>query len=390
MQLTVAIVRLSLDPKTLWRERKRETDMALSTTTRIVLAAAAVSASLWAAGTSLFSVCESQNVNPGCWDSDVSANSCFLGASQLANTGFGLDSESTRHIRDARCLARVTRCRLQAATASRAHRLCYTPLMSAEQPISLQRRDHVAILTIDRPKTLNALSRETLYAFGRLGRELVADSDIRAIVITGAGDKAFCAGADLKERRGMSTDDIRVQVGLYRSELGVLDNSPKPVIAAINGVALGGGLELAMMCDLRVAVANAKLGLPETSLAIIPGATGTQRLPRLIGEGRANEMILLARRLSAAEALSWGLINRVVPEGKDLLDDVMEWIAPIAGGAPIAQAAALKAIRASYDVPLERGFDLEATYYDETLRSEDRLEALAAFADKRKPTFKGR
>jgi enoyl-CoA hydratase/carnithine racemase len=256
-------------------------------------------------------------------------------------------------------------------------------------PLELDRRGSVAIITNNRPDTLNALSRETLYAFGRLGRDLVADPKVRAIVITGAGDKAFCAGADLKERRGMSNDDIRVQVGLYRSELGVLDLSPKPVVAAINGVALGGGLELAMMCDLRVAVAHAKLGLPETSLGIIPGATGTQRLPRLIGEGRANELVLLARRLTADEALAWGLINRVVPAGRALLDDVVEWIAPIADGAPIAQGAALKAIRASYDVPMDRGFDLEATYYDETLRSKDRLEALVAFSEKRKPKFTG-
>ncbi len=262
-------------------------------------------------------------------------------------------------------------------------------MSSEENPVRLERRGAVGILTIDRPSRVNALSRPTLYALGRLGRELVDDAAIKAIVVTGAGEKAFCAGADLKERQGMNNDDIRVQVGLYRSELGVLDHSPKPVVAAINGVALGGGLELALLCDLRVAVAHAKLGLPETGLAIIPGAGGTQRLGRIIGEGRAVEMICLNRRLSAAEALDWGLINRVVPEGTDLIDDVVDWIAPIANGAPIAQAAALKAIRTSYDVPLERGLELEAVYYDDTLRSQDRLEALDAFANKRKPNYKG-
>lgn len=258
-----------------------------------------------------------------------------------------------------------------------------------ETPVRVERRGRIGILTIDRPQRLNALSRATLYALGELGAELVADRDVRAIVVTGAGDKAFCAGADLKERKGMSLDDTRVQVGLYKSELGVLDQSPKPVVAAINGVALGGGLELAMVCDLRVAVAHAKLGLPETGLGIIPGAGGTQRLPRLIGEGRATEMICLNRRLTAAEALDWGLVNRVVPEGEDLLDHCCEWLAPIEGGAPIAQSAALRAIRASYEVPLDRGLDLESVYYDETLRSQDRVEALAAFAEKRKPQFKG-
>jgi enoyl-CoA hydratase/carnithine racemase len=262
-------------------------------------------------------------------------------------------------------------------------------MSTEETPVVLERRGPVGILTIDRPTRVNALSRATLYALGRLGRELVDDASIKAIVVTGAGEKAFCAGADLKERQGMSNDDIRVQVGLYRSQLGVLDHSPKPVVAAINGVALGGGLELALICDLRVAVAHAKLGLPETGLAIIPGAGGTQRLGRVIGEGRAVEMICLNRRLTAQEALDWGLVNRVVPEGRDLVEDVIAWIAPIANGAPIAQAAALRAIRTSYEVPLDRGLELEAVYYDETLRSQDRLEALAAFAEKRKPVYKG-
>ena len=133
-----------------------------------------------------------------------------------------------------------------------------------------------------------------------------------------------------------------------------------------------------------------KLGLPETTLGIIPGAGGTQRLPRIVGEARAKEMILLGRKLGAAEALGWGLVNRVSPAGVGVLDDTLTWIAPIAGGAPIAQAAALGAIEASYDVALPHGLELERVFYDETLRSEDRLEALRAFAEKRKPVFQGR
>ena len=256
-------------------------------------------------------------------------------------------------------------------------------------PVTLERRGAVGILTIDRDSRLNALSRATLFALGRLGRELVLDSSVRAIVVTGAGARAFCAGADLKERQGMTLEDVRVQVGLYRSELGVLDASPKPVVAAINGVALGGGLELALVCDLRIAAAHAQLGLPETGLGIIPGAGGTQRLPRVVGEARAAEMICLGRRLSALEALDWGLVNRVVPEGGELLAETLAWLAPIVAGAPIAQSAALRAMRASYEVPLERGLELESVYYDETLRSKDRLEALSAFAEKRKPVFTG-
>ena len=258
------------------------------------------------------------------------------------------------------------------------------------EPVKLERRGGVAILTIDRADRRNALSRETLLAFGRLGRDLVADPAVRAIVVTGAGDKAFCAGADLKERQGMSTDDVRVQVGLYRSELGVLDLSPKPVVAAINGVAFGGGLELALVCDLRVAAAHAELALPETTLGIIPGAGGTQRLPRVVGEARAKEMILLGRKLSAEQALAWGLVNRVAPAGANVVDDAVAWIEPIAHGAPVAQSAALRAIDASYDVSLGHGLELERVFYDETLRSEDRTEALRAFAEKRRPAFSGK
>jgi enoyl-CoA hydratase/carnithine racemase len=262
-------------------------------------------------------------------------------------------------------------------------------MTSEETPVLVERRGAVGILTIDRDARLNALSRGTLRALGRLGRELVLDPAVRAIVVTGAGSRAFCAGADLKERQGFTLDDVRVQVGLYRSELGVLDRSPKPVVAALNGVALGGGLELALVCDMRVAASHAVLALPETSLGIIPGAGGTQRLARVIGEGRAVEMITLGRRLSAAEALSWGLVNHVVPEGEDLLELTLAWLAPIANGASIAQRAALQAIRASFEVPLERGLELESLYYEETLRSKDRTEALAAFAEKRKPVFRG-
>ncbi|MGK3988052.1 enoyl-CoA hydratase-related protein [Sorangium sp. So ce136] len=262
--------------------------------------------------------------------------------------------------------------------------------MSEASPVKLDRRGAVAVLTIDRADRRNALSRDALLAFGRLGRELADDPEVRAIVVTGAGDKAFCAGADLKERQGMSPDDVRRQVGLYRTELGVLARSPKPVIAAINGVAFGGGLELALLCDLRVAAPHAELALPETSLGIIPGAGGTQRLPRVVGEARAKEMILLGRRLTAPEALAWGLVNRVSPEGTPVVDDAIAWIEPIASGAPIAQAAALRAIEDGYDVPLELGLEIERVHYDETLRSEDRLEALRAFAEKRRPVYKGR
>lgn len=257
-------------------------------------------------------------------------------------------------------------------------------------PVEVEQRGNVVIWTIDRESRMNSLSRATLFALGKLTREAVSNPSVRAIVITGRGDKAFCAGADLKERQGMTENDIRVQVELYRSQLGPLDRSPKPVIAALNGVAFGGGLELALVCDMRVAASHALVGLPETTLGIIPGAGGTQRLPRIVGEARAKEMILLGRKLSATEALAWGLVNRVTPEGGNVVDDTLAFIEPIANGAPIAQAAALEAIDRSFDTTLELGLELEKVSYDKVLVSEDRREALAAFAEKRKPQFKGR
>jgi enoyl-CoA hydratase/carnithine racemase len=262
--------------------------------------------------------------------------------------------------------------------------------MSEENPVRVERRGGVAILTIDRPDRMNTLSRATLLAFGRIGKELETDASLRTVVVTATGERAFCAGADLKERQGMDENAVRDQVKLYRSELGWLDRSRVPVVAALNGVALGGGLELALLCDLRVAAAHAVLGLPETSIGIIPGAGGTQRLPRVVGEARAKELILLGRRLSAEEALAIGLVNRVTPTGTSVLEDTLAFIEPISSGAPIAQGAALRAIDLSFETALEHGLELERVLYDECLRSEDRSEALRAFAEKRKPEFKGR
>lgn len=257
-------------------------------------------------------------------------------------------------------------------------------------PIEVDQRGSVVIFTIDREARRNSLSRATLLAFGKLTREAVSNPSVRAIIVTGRGDKAFCAGADLKERQGMTDDDVRVQVDLYRSELGPLDRSPKPVIAALNGVAFGGGLELALVCDMRVAAAHVEIGLPETTLGIIPGAGGTQRLPRIVGEARAKEMILTGRPIRAEQALAWGLVNRITPAGTNVVDDALAFIEPIANGAPVAQAAALEAIDRSFDTTLELGLELEKVSYDKVLVSEDRREALAAFAAKRKPVFKGR
>lgn len=254
----------------------------------------------------------------------------------------------------------------------------------------VERRGGIALVTLDRPERLNALSRGLVARFGEIGRELTQQQDVRLVIVTGAGDKAFCAGADLKERAGMSEAEVRALLLAYESELGWLETIPVPTLAAINGVAFGGGLELALLCDLRVAAPHAILGLPETSLGVIPGAGGTQRLPRLLGEARAKELILRAARLTAPEALILGLVNQVLPKADDFLLEVMSWAEPILSGAPLAIRAALEATRGAATRELRAGLALERAAYERCLRSEDRLEALAAFAEKRKPSFRGR
>jgi methylglutaconyl-CoA hydratase len=252
--------------------------------------------------------------------------------------------------------------------------------------IVVEREGPLAIWTLNRADRRNALSRQLVREIGRLARECAVDPTLRAVIVTGAGGH-FCAGADLKERQGMSEDDVRDLLSLYRVCFGALDRMPVPCVAAIDGVALGGGLELALACDFRVASSQAILGLPETALGIIPGAGGTQRLPREIGAARAREMILLARRLDAAEALSWGLVSRV-GEGT-ALETARTFVAPLLSGAPIALAAALEAVSAAADSTLEEGLAIEREAYERTLVSADRLEALRAFAEKRQPVFQG-
>lgn len=261
--------------------------------------------------------------------------------------------------------------------------------MIVNQDLKIERYGSALVLTIDRESRRNALSRDLIMALGQTAREVASMHEVRAVILTGAGSKAFCAGADLKERQGMSFDDVRALVQLYRTELGALDRCPKPVIAAINGAALGGGLELALACDLRISTETASFALPETSLAIIPGAGGTQKLSRIVGEARAKEMILLGQKISAQEALTWGIVNKIVSEQTPLLEATFEWIQPILKGAPIAQAAALEAIDVGLDCDLATGLRVEALAYERTLTSHDRNEALQAFAEKRTPNFSG-
>ncbi|MFO0693404.1 MAG: enoyl-CoA hydratase-related protein [Polyangiales bacterium] len=262
--------------------------------------------------------------------------------------------------------------------------------MSEDVEVRVSRHGATEVWTLDRPAQRNALSKGVVRELGRLARAAAADDSVRAIVLTGAGDKAFCSGADLKERRTMAEADVRDFLALYRTEFRFVDELPKPVIAAINGVAFGGGLELALCCDLRVIADTAEVGLTEVSLGIIPGAGGTQRLVRIVGAAKAKELLLFSRRLSASDALALGLVHRVAEPGRSALEAALEWASILERGAPIAMAAALEAIDAAADLPLDAGLVVEQRCYERTLVSSDRVEALAAFAEKRPPVFRGR
>ena len=187
----------------------------------------------------------------------------------------------------------------------------------------------------------------------------------------------------------MVEEEVRDFLGLYKSSFGSIDQLPIPTVAAIDGVALGGGLELALACDFRVATPASQLGLTETSLAIIPGAGGTQRLVRILGAGRAKELIVFGRRFDARAALEMGIVNALANEGESCLDAALRFVAPLEHAAPIAIAAALEAVDGASDLSLEEGLALERRCYERTLASKDRLEALAAFAAKRKPIYQG-
>jgi enoyl-CoA hydratase/carnithine racemase len=256
-------------------------------------------------------------------------------------------------------------------------------------PLEIRRQGGALIITIQREERRNSLDLATLQAFGEVFRHHLGADD-RALVVTGSGTRAFCAGADLKERKEMSLEQVRAQLLRYRTDLGWLSTCPVPTVAAINGAALGGGLELALLCDLRAAAPEASFALPETSLGIIPAAGGTQLLPRVVGAAKARELILLGTRIDAAEALRIGLVHRVCPPATPVLEDTLRWITPITAGAPLAQRAALRSLRAAERLDLDAGLEFELACYETCLSSEDRLEALAAFAEKRPAIFKGR
>jgi len=247
----------------------------------------------------------------------------------------------------------------------------------------------VAWVTLNRPDVRNALSRDLNLELAQLAADLESDESVRAVVITGAGDKAFCAGADLKERKGVPATESGPYINAIAGAINGVGELRKPTFAAMNGSAYGGGLELALACDFRVIVEGAEVGLTEVRLGIMPGAGGTQRLPRLIGEARAKEMILLGRRVSAARALELGLVHQVVPRAQ-LASAVDAMLGELAGCAPLSVAQAKTAIERGHARPLEEGLEIERQCYDVTLYSEDRDEGLAAVAEGRPPRYQGR
>ena len=259
-----------------------------------------------------------------------------------------------------------------------------------DQPelVSMRREGDLVYLTIERPEVMNCLSFPTLKRFRTLLEELREDLSIRCILIAGAGDRAFCAGADLKERKTMPEARVPDFVRNIRGLMDDVAGMPQPTIAVIQGFAFGGGTELMLACDLRIAAESAKFGLTETTLAIIPGAGGTQRLPRLIGTSRAKDLILTGRKLDAAEAERIGLCNRVVPND-ELAAAATELAQTIAANGPVAVRSAKEAIDRGTDAPMEEGLAIEARCYERVLPTQDRLEALAAFAEKRKPRYEG-
>lgn len=250
-------------------------------------------------------------------------------------------------------------------------------------------RGAIEIWTIDGAERRNAISRAMLLELSERVTRTSLDHRVRAVIITGAGDKAFCAGADLKERGSMSEAEVREFLQGLRKAFRALELSDTTFIAAINGAALGGGTELALACDLRVAAPAAELGLTEVKLGIIPGGGGTQRLSRLLGPGRAKDLILTGRRINAAEAFSIGLVNRLAPQGK-LLEAAFALAETVVANAPLAVAAAKHAIDNGLSLDLDEALALELSHYEQTLKTEDRLEGLRAFAEKRSPVFQGK
>ncbi len=250
--------------------------------------------------------------------------------------------------------------------------------------------DGVALLTLNRPQAANAFNTRMGEELGDFWKGLLDDpGDMRCLVVTGAGERAFCAGADLKERREMSDEDWRRQHAIFEDAFYAMMDCPIPVIAAVNGAAFGGGFELVLASDFAYAADTARFALTETTLGIIPGVGGTQNLPRACGERRAKEIVLTGQPIDAARALEWGIVNRVLPPAS-LMRETLDTAGRIAANAPIAVRAAKEALSRATGLPLKQGLEVEIECYRRTIETEDRREGMLAFNEKRKPVFRGK
>lgn len=259
------------------------------------------------------------------------------------------------------------------------------------ETLAIERRDeHILLVTLNRPEVFNALNTRMGLDLMELFEGFALDTHkLRAIVLTGTGEKAFCAGGDLKERKGMTDEAWQAQHAIFERMLRALMGCPVPLIAAVNGIAFGGGCEIAAAADFIYASDNARFALPEVTLGIMPGAGGTQNLPRAIGERRAKELILSGRPISAAEGEAWGLVNRVVPLA-ELLEATLAIAARIAANGPIAVRQAKQSIHRGMQMSVWDGLAFEIEAYNRMVSTEDRREGVLAFNERRKPNFQGR
>ena len=249
---------------------------------------------------------------------------------------------------------------------------------------------HLLVVTLNRPKTLNALNTQMGRELHELWTRLTAEpGETRCVVLTGSGERAFCAGADLKERDGMAQADWQAQHELFERGFMALMEFPLPVVAAVNGHAFGGGLEIALCCDFIYASSAARFALPEVRLGIMPGGGGTQNLARAAGERRAKELILSGRQFTAAEGVDWGIFNRACEPGS-VLNDALETARAIADNAPLSVRQAKKSIRYGLQTDLLTGYRFEIEAYNRLVDTEDRREGVRAFNEKRKPVFRGK
>jgi enoyl-CoA hydratase len=255
--------------------------------------------------------------------------------------------------------------------------------------VRTETRDGVCIITIDRPKVLNALNAQTVGEIGEAFEQARTDEAVKAVIVTGGGEKAFVAGADIRELATMTPITGKETAERGQRIFRAIETFPKPVIAAINGFALGGGCELALACHIRIASENAQIGLPEVTLGIIPGYGGTQRMTRLLGKGKALELICTGDRIGAAEAEKIGLVNRVVPADQ-LMATAEEMARKIASRGPLAVRAAIEAVMVGSDMGFDEGQVLEATLFGLLASTDDMKEGMAAFLEKRTAAFRGR